>query len=204
MNFIETPRFPDDIAEGSSGGPGFKTQVFESHGGEEQRTQVWSKLRGRYDVSYGIRDKADMDVVRAFFIDCRGRAKGFRFKDWGDYEAVTEQFGVGDGVEVEFRLTKTYGTADPYVRRIFKPIADTVELFADGVLISGSAYTLNATTGTVTFDVAPLDTVELTWSGEFDVPARFDTDQMSSAHDGWLSENWDSIPIVELKLEDPA
>lgn len=203
--FLETPRFPDDIAEGSGGGPGFKTNVFESHGGEEQRTQVWSLLRGKYDVSYGIRNKEDMDLVRAFFINVRGRALGFRFKDWGDYELVNELIGVGDGVQTVFRLTKTYAGGNPYVRRIFKPRAETVVVRVAGVTQTLTTdYTLDATTGTITWEAGsiPADTEEVRVDCEFDIAARFDTDAMASVHDGWRTENWASIPIVELKLED--
>ena len=38
-DFIETPRFDEDIAFGSSGGPRFKTPVFASEGPTEAREQ---------------------------------------------------------------------------------------------------------------------------------------------------------------------
>ena len=44
----------------------------------------------------------------------------------------------------------------------------------------------------------------MTWTGEFDVPARFDTDLMAitvvtKSAQGDLLEAWESIPIVELR-----
>lgn len=204
-SFVESPRFPDNIAEGSGGGPGFKTNVFESHGGEEQRTEIWSKSRGKYDVSYGIREKADMDAVRSFFREMRGRATGFRFKDWGDYELTNENIGTGNGVQVAFPIKKTYGSVNPYIRRIFKPRSDRpFSVTVNNVLVDPADYTVDYTTGIITFDVAVTNTHIVRVTCEFDIAARFDTDELNATHDGYRSESWGGIPIVELKLEDPA
>lgn len=206
VDFIESPRFPDDIAEGSSGGPGWNTNVFESADGTEVRNQVWEKVRHQYDVSYGIRDKSAMDIVRAFFFDVRGRATAFRFKDWGDYQLEQEPIGTGDGTNLVFRIVKTYGANNPYVRRIFKPVDGTIVVYVDSVVVSPSLYTVDTTTGTITFDVgnAPANTKVVAVDCEFDVPVRFDTDALSSSHDGWLTEEWSNIPLKEIKLEDPS
>ena len=102
--FIETPRFPENISYGSSGGPGFSTFVFEGHSGVEQRAIQWSRARAKYNASMGIRDKSDMDDVRAFFYNTRGKALGFRFKDWGDYQLDDEEIGTGDGVVADFQI----------------------------------------------------------------------------------------------------
>lgn len=206
VTFIESPRFPDDIAEGSSGGPGWNTNVFESQDGTEVRNQVWEVVRHQYDVSYGIRDKSAMDAVRAFFFDVRGRAYGFRFKDWGDYQLDAEPIGTGDGTNLVFRIIKTYGANNPYVRRIFKPVDGTIVVYVDGVVESEANYSVDTTTGTITFGAghAPADTKVVTVDCEFDVPVRFDTDVLASTQDGWLSEEWPNIPLKELKLEDPA
>jgi uncharacterized protein (TIGR02217 family) len=206
MSFLESPRFPEGISYGSSGGPGFKTHIFEGHTGIEQRSQIWSISKGRWDVAHGIKDKEDMDVLRAFFYNTRGRALGFRFKDHADYTMINEQIGVGDGANRVFPLIKTYAGGNPYVRRIFKPIASTVEVRVAGVLVSTPGnYALNSTLGIVTFNdspaVIPIVGAAVTVTCEFDVPVRFDVDQMSASHDGWQVESWNSIPIVEL-LED--
>lgn len=205
VDFIESPRFPDGISYGSSGGPGFKTHIFDGHTGIEQRSQIWSIARGRWDVSHGIKDKEDMDVLRAFFYNVRGRAIGFRFKDWGDYEMIDEQIGVGDGTTRVFDFIKTYTGGNPYVRRIFKPVAGTVVVKVNDVVVN-TGFTVSTTLGRVTFNDNPLnippDTHTVKVTCEFDVPVRFDTDQMVASHDGWLAESWGSIPIVELLEED--
>lgn len=40
----------------------------------------------------------------------------------------------------------------------------------------------------------------LTWSGEFDVPVRFDTDEMQIEAVGYDVNSWGSIPLVEVRV----
>lgn len=205
--FLETPRFPDDIAYGSAGGPGFKTFVFEGHSGIEQRNVAWSRARGKWNVAYGIRDKSAMDTVRALFYSVNGRAIGFRFKDWSDYELTNENIGTGDGTTRVFTIKKTYTSgALSYERRIFKPVS-ALTVKVNGVTKTVSThYDIDYTTGILTFTLgnAPTNGHAVTVTGEFDVPVRFDTDELAAKHDSWENETWDSIPIVELLLEEPA
>lgn len=208
-DFLETPRFPEDISYGSAGGPGFKTFIFEGHSGVEQRSITWTRAKGRWDVGYGVRDKADMDIVRAFFYNAHGRAVGFRFKDWSDYSVTDMNTGTGTGALATFLLVKKYVTgANTYTRRIFKPIDGTLTIKVNSVTIpiggGGSEVDIDYTTGTLVFgaSVIPANGHAITWSGEFDVPVRFDTDQLEAAHEGFETETWGNIPLVELPLED--
>lgn len=205
-NFIETPRFPESVSYGSSGGPNFKTWVFEGHSGVEQRNIGWATSKARYDVSHAIKDKADMDELRAWFYAMQGRAYGFRFKDWGDYELTDENIGTGDGVTAAFKIKKTYTVgANSYVRRIFKPISAGFTVKVAGVTKTATThYTLDTTMGIITFTVGNIPTAgqAVTVTGEFDVPVRFDNDAFTAAHEGFLMESWNSIGLVELILED--
>lgn len=206
MAFRETPRFPEDISYGSSGGPTFKTFVYEGFSGVEQRNITWTEAKHRYEASHGVRDKADMALLRAFFYNMRGRAYGFRFKDWSDYELIVETVGTGTGVLAAFPLYKTYATgAYSYVRRIYKPIAAGFVVAVNGVTQTPTThYTLDTTTGIITFDPAaiPANGHAVTVTCEFDVPVRFDIDQMSASHEGWQVESWSSIPLVELREDE--
>lgn len=208
VDFIETPRFPEDISYGSSGGPGFKTEVFEGYGGIEQRGQIWSRARARYNAMHGIRNTEDMDLVRALFYAVRGRAIGLRFKDHSDYQLTNELIGTGDGATDEFALIKTYGTTNAYVRRIFKPVEDTLSVTVGGSPVTVGTPAINRvscdfTTGILTFggDVIPAAAAEIRATCEFDVPVRFDTDAMDVIHDGWQTESWSQIPLIELLID---
>lgn len=209
LSFLESPRFPDQISYGSSGGPSFRTFIFEGHSGIEQGSVAWDRARHRYNAQKGITDKADMDTVRAFFLNLRGRARGFRWKDWSDYELLNEQIGTGNGAATVFKITKTYTAgALSYVRRIFKPVSG-IQVRVNGVLQTEGAlnnYTIDLTTGIITFTGSsiPPNGQAITVTGEFDVPVRLDTDQLDATHEGFLTETWGQIPLVELLLEEPA
>lgn len=212
-SFIESPRFPDNISYGSSGGPGFRTTIFEGHSAEEQRGVNWDRSKARYNVSYDVRDIEDMAVVRRFFYALRGRAVGFRFKDHADYQLVQEVIGVGNGVNLVFKLTATYtvGT-ETYVRRIFKPVPTSIDPDApfivrvDGNVINASNYTVDFTTGIITFDggQAPGNGLNVDVTCHFDVPVRFDTDVLQPSHEGFSVESLSGVPLVEIMLKDAA
>jgi uncharacterized protein (TIGR02217 family) len=193
-------QFPPKIAYGASGGPQFNTSIVTTFGGFEQRNVNWQKSRGRWDVSTGIKIKADMDAVIAFFRARFGKAYGFRFKDWADYQAVGQVIGTGNGVLTAFQLTKLYTSgSNSYSREIKKPVSGTVKIYLNAVL-QGSGFTVDLTTGIVTFSSAPGAGVVVSADCDFDVPARFDTDTLAVRQDGPGIYVWDSIPIVELRL----
>jgi uncharacterized protein (TIGR02217 family) len=67
-------------------------------------------------------------------------------------------------------------------------------------VVQGSGFTVDLTTGIVTFSSAPGAGVVVSADCDFDVPARFDTDTLAVRTDGPGIYVWDSIPIVELRL----
>jgi uncharacterized protein (TIGR02217 family) len=193
-------QFPPKIAYGAAGGAEFNTSVTATFGGFEQRNVNWQKSRGRWDVSTGIKIKTDIDVIIAFFRARFGKAYGFRFKDWIDYQGVGQSIGTGNAVLTAFQLTKTnVSGSNSYVREIKKPVAGTVKIYLNAVLQS-SGYTLDATTGIVTFITAPANGVAVSADFEFDVPVRFDTDVLAVRADGPGLFVWDAIPIVEIRI----
>ena len=121
MSGFHEARFPDNVAYGATGGPEFATTVVGTGSGHEKRNVNWSEARGRWDVASGCKKQAQIDNLIAFFRARRGKAYGFRFKDWTDYKATGQLLGTGDsasGVEV---------------RTITKPVAGTMKVYLDGV-----------------------------------------------------------------------
>lgn len=193
-------RFPAEISYGSKGGVSFNTTIFEATSGIEQRNINWSKGRGKWDVSHGIKTRDQMNELIAFFTVMQGKAYSFRFKDWGDFYLTNQKIGTGDGSNKNFQLIKSYQVGSfKYDRTIKKPVAGTIA----GVLVGGvpTAGTLNTTTGVLSFGTAPTNGADVVVGYcEFDVPARFDTDKMEVAHDFWETMSWSSIPVVEVRL----
>jgi uncharacterized protein (TIGR02217 family) len=192
---VDNVRLPDDIERGAMGGPGFKTTIITLSNGAEQRNQEWNKARGSWDVGYGIKDRADLMEVVNFFHGRRGRARGFRFKDWLDFSAVGQTVGTTINPLV-FTLQKTYAdTVNPYVRPIVLPVADTVKVYVDNIEVM-SGWTLGAN-GVITFTEDPGEDVKASF--EFDVPARFDIDQLPVTLNTYLNGQITGISVVELR-----
>ena len=63
-----------------------------------------------------------------------------------------------------------------------------------------SGWSVNVTTGLITFTTAPAAGVEVTADFEFDVPVRFDTDHMAVTIESYRLHAWQQIPIVELRV----
>jgi uncharacterized protein (TIGR02217 family) len=206
MAFHEV-RFPDNISRGARGGPERRTQVVELASGDEERNASWANSRRRYDVAYGIRRADDLAAVVAFFEARNGRLHGFRYKDWADYKsalpsqaitATDQQIGTGTGSQQTFQLAKRYASgAQTWVRTITKPVAGTVRV-ALGMVEQLSGWTLDATTGVVTFTTAPAG-VAITAGFEFDVPVRFDTDMLDVTLDLERLGSITSIPLLEIR-----
>ncbi len=78
-------RFPTNIDFGLRGGPEFFTTIITTPGGQEQRNQNWEEQRMRFTAAHNLKDQTDYDVILTFFHARKGRARGFRFKDWTDF-----------------------------------------------------------------------------------------------------------------------
>jgi len=207
MAFHEV-RFPDDISRGARGGPERRTQIVELASGDEERNASWANSRRRYDAAYGIRRADDLAAVVAFFEARNGRLYGFRWKDWADYKsclpsqtpAATDQnIGTGDGTKTAFQLTKTYTSgSQSWTRTITKPVAGTVKV-AIGGTVQSSGWSVDTTTGLITFTTAPASGAAITAGFEFDVPVRFDTDTLDVTLDIERLGSITSIPLIEVK-----
>jgi uncharacterized protein (TIGR02217 family) len=100
-------------------------------------------------------------------------------------------------------LAKTYGGAfSAYVRAINKPVAGSVRVAVAGVeATAGTAFTVDTTTGIVTFLAGhiPPDGAAITAGFQFDVPVRFDTDYLEIDHAAFAAGAIPKIPLVEIR-----
>lgn len=193
MGFHEV-QFPTDISYGSKFGPGFKTEIVVLPSGAEERVGRWATARRRGDVSYGTKTPAQLSTLRDFYLARSGALYGFRYKDWGDFAstadgrttsggwgaaAVSHQdqvIGTGDGTTTTFQLIKTYTSGSfSVVRTITKPVSGTV-VVALGAVQQSSGWSVDTTTGIVTFTTAPTLGTQVKAGFEFDVPCRFEKD----------------------------
>ena len=128
--------------------------------------------------------------------------------DWSDFKSslpsVARGFadqspGTGTGSTCFFQLVKSYTSgAQSWTRAIVKPVAGTVRVSLGGVeQLSG--WTVDTTTGIVTFTTAPGSGVAVAAGFEFDVPVRFDSDSMDVNLDIERLGSIPSIPLVEIR-----
>jgi uncharacterized protein (TIGR02217 family) len=192
-------RFPLDVSLDARGGPERATDIVTLSSGREERNSRWLDSRRRYNAAYGIKSRADMQAVLAFFEERRGRFHSFLWRDALDHSSDGGQpLGTGDGETTQFQLIKRYGAAfDPYLRPITRPVEDSVEVMVDGSPIA--AFVVDDLSGMVTFDVAPADGSELTAQFEFDVPVRFDIDRLDVRLTSFDAAEVPSIPVIEVR-----
>lgn len=212
MSFHET-RFPTRISIASSGGPERRTEVVVLGSGHEERNTRWADSRRSYNAGYGVKTRNDLHDVIAFFEERRGRLYGFRWSDRTDNKSCPPQdapsatdqlLGTGDGSTAAFQLVKTYGGSfAPYVRRIAKPVIGTVLVALDGVAqIETTDFIVDPATGIVTFvpGKEPAAGAQVSAGFTFDVPVRFDTDELKIDLTSFEAGQIQSIPVVEIRI----
>lgn len=274
MAGFDEVQFPPQISYGSRGGPQFMTEVTVMDSGHEVRNINWALSRAKYDVSEAVKDMTALADLTKFFYARWGRAYGFRYKDWADYQATLEVLVVTGSKFVQLIRTYTSGSRS-YVRTITKPVASPAVTLRRGGSPFAS-FTLDTTTGLVTltadssatitgitranpgvvttsaahgfsngdkiyienvvgmtqvnglvFTIAGasgsvfnlgVDTTAYTaygslgnarkyvqpaevldWTGEFDVPVRFDIDHLPASLDEYSIGSADGVALVELR-----
>lgn len=197
--------FPLALGRDAAVMPAFSTSVMVTASGHERRNSLWSDARLRFDLGPGIRSSEEMGVLIAFFRARRGAARGFRLRDPSDFSsngmtgtptATDQLLGLGDGLATSFALIKRYGSEDPQVRRITRPVAGSLKVSVNGAV--SRDWTL-APGGIVTFTAAPPRGARVCAGFLFDVPVRFAEDSLAITGHGFGAGEVASIPVIELR-----
>ena len=202
-------RFPLDIGLGSRGGPVRRTDIVTLASGREHRNSRWAGSRRRFDAGLGVRTVDALHAVIAFFEERRGRLYGFRFRDRTDWRSgppskeptpLDQRIGTGNGAERNFQLAKSYGSSfAPYSRLIVKPVGGTVRVAVNGIEQAvGSGFNCDPATGIVAFTAAPPAGAIVTAGFAFDVPVRFDTDELDIDLSAFTAGEIPKIPLIEI------
>lgn len=203
---VELPRH---IARGAKGGSKFNTTVLQMASGREQRNINWSRVRGEWDIGYGLQNREDMEEVLHFFHARWGRAHSFNFYDWVDHSVGIQSVGVADGATTQFQMFKRYQNGPYYFDYEIKKIVPgsvlgvAVDNAGDGnfTTVNPLVWSVDETTGILEFDTAPSWSSEVQVLGfEFYRPVRFDTDLIETSIDFYENFTFPQIPLVEVKL----
>jgi uncharacterized protein (TIGR02217 family) len=212
---------------GAIGGPSFNPLILEDGSGRRVRHAQRYQSKGRWNVGNRQISEANLNSLKDFFIARNGRQRGFRWKDWTDYQAnlhFQHLSGYSSEGQWRFQLVKQYGSRyfgsslaasfifGSYQRPIYKPVQGTVHLFAvigsinPVELTEGTQWTLNYQTGEGFIDPPfyPGSNIWYAATFEFDVPVRFDRDDFAANYLGGDIWQLSNLAIVEETFSPPA
>lgn len=210
MAFLEHPRFPTDINYGVVGGPVYKTNIVEKNSGHENANSVWPEGRHEYDLIYAAKDQLTIERLLTFFHAIKGRAQGFRFKDFTDFKscsiansiACTDQIllRLPDKSNRYYQLVKryTYDANHTTIRLIKKPVKDTIITAVNGK--ETTEFSADFATGILEFYNLPQKNVVITAGFEFDVPVRFMSDTLQISIDSDKTRSVHNLGLIEVRL----
>lgn len=199
-------RLPDDVERGAEGGPRFKTLITPLASGHERRSIDWEKVRGSWDVGYGIQSKDTLDPVIAFFYARQGRAHSFRFKNWSDFELPRQDIGITNGSTATYQVFKRYSSGGVnFDKDLTKLVSGTVQVWVNNVPIAegggASQFSVNLNTGIVTIGstLAAQSGTDVEVLCEFDEHVRFDTDELDIQAFLYNVSSAVRIPIIGVR-----
>lgn len=202
--------FPKQIALGATVVSERRTEIVTLGSGFEERNTRWAHSRRQYDAGQGVRRLDDLHQIIDFFEERRGMLYGFRWHDRIDHKSCAptkaisstdQEIGEGDGETTAFQLVKTYGSVHaPYNRDITKPVEGSVLVALDGVVQARELYSVDPTSGKITFSAAPTVGANVSAGFEFDVAVRFGVDRLEFNLSTFNAGDIPSIPLLEIRL----
>lgn len=194
--------FPSRLAYGAAGGPKTRVDVTQLASGHEKRNARWSQALRRYSVDVGQRPIEEIRALISFFEMRGGPLNGFRFKDPidnstasgdGSISSQDVEIGVGDGAKTQFQLKLNSG------RIIQKPIGSSVLVSVSGATL-GEGFNVDETTGIVSFEQPPAADSAISAGFDFDVPVRFENEELISAVTARNAAQISDISLMEIRL----
>ena len=215
---------PDTIALSGQTGPSTSVEQVSLSNGFRETNLLWTQKLRQLNIGYPNMKPTDAFVVLRIFEAVEGPLNSFLTKDRNDWnttagnmenggesnitkddqkmENTADQTDLGDGSTTTFKLLKDYsvGATATHRRFIIKPQNGTgdfaIKVALDGVLkTEGPDFTVNYSTGIVTFATAPANGVAPTWGGAFYVPVAFMSDDFLAL---LLQPGITSIPDIPL------
>lgn len=165
-----------------------------------QRSVNFSELRGSYTSTPIYDIVIGFDLLRAdvpysefqqlfgFICARRGSWDSFLYLDPEDGTAVLQQFGIGDGAQTVFPLSRSFGA---YTEDTLNVAVDP-EIYVNAVLQT-TGYAVSG--GVVTFTSPPANDAALTWSGTYYMRCRFQTDNTPLSFTLFMQHLWEAKTI---------
>lgn len=206
---VDSTQLSDEIEQNATAHLLTSTAIVRGVSGNETRKSNFANVLRQYSIKFGPETVGE---VISLFETQLGPRYGFTFHDWLD-DTVPDPDGFSAAVEIleqtvvggntHCQLTKTYifpPSTRTRVRKITLPLAATIQVFSDGVLLPSSDWTLSD--GGVLVLTGTFSTV-ISWTGQFYVPVRFLADQLD-INMLVLGVNEVSLELIEILPGSPA
>lgn len=190
------------ICREATGGPGGRTKVISAGNAKEKRNKTWPVLRKTWQVMWVAKSSEDKfkDLLN-FFYSRVGMAYGFLFYDWTDHDDWGNGVVLLDSDSGKYQLFKIYSDdVRPLTKPIFKPVLDTVVIYStvDDVTTVVTDPPIDYTTGQIDWAAEDVPDGDITWTGDFLLPVRFNQDDMTFKVDPSETVVWNGISLIEL------
>jgi uncharacterized protein (TIGR02217 family) len=176
--------------------PTFQTRIQRAVSGRELRaldypyplwqfTLVFDLLRDNPAAGYD-----ELRTLMGFFMLCQGAYGTFLFEDPSDHQVTSQQIGIGNASTTVFQLQRPMGAALPgggFLEPIVAPNLVSA-VYLDGITQSPGAYSVDPSTGLLTFDTAPGSGLIITADYSYYFRCRFTDD--SYAFENFMFQLW--------------
>lgn len=135
--------------------PLWKTRTQQAISGKETRLADWSYPAWQWALTFDFLRAtpaaAEFQSLVGFFNQCQGAFGAFLYADADDNAVTGQALGVGDGATTVFQLARSFGG---FIEPVLAPNVVSAVTLA-GVVQTPSAYSVDSTTGLLTFTAAP-------------------------------------------------
>lgn len=190
--------------------PRFSTDVVVVDSGAESANQKWSQALHTFTLPEVVRTMDIYQAVLDHWMVMAGPAYTFPFRNPMDFSSsaisgparagtitpTDQQIGIGNGSRLNYQIIKNYQRG-PYIhsRKIYLPVVSSVRVALDGVeLLSG--FSVDRTTGIITFSAPPANGVTVSCGYLYDVCVRFESDDSFDA----IARSYSAAGVADITL----
>jgi uncharacterized protein (TIGR02217 family) len=179
MPFINS-NLPLDISNNSTFEVSFNTNIVNFVNGMELRNQLLKSPKLKYKVNYNNLSKKDAQKIMSFFYECQGMMNSFRIRNWLDSELNKEFIYLENGQEIkQIQIIKKYNQNNSqYIRKITKPVLNSLALFVNELELSNNSYNINEQNGLISLNQSLKNNDKLSISCIYDDEVRFANDNI--------------------------
>ena len=169
--------------------PRFSTKIQSAISGRETRAAFMSYPL--WDITFNFEllrsdSTAELDQMMGFFLQMKGSFDNFLVTVPEDNVVTDMNFGIGNGSQVAFQLTRTCGAGGFGFVEPVQNVQTITNVKINGV--ATTAYTINSS-GLITFTTAPASSAVITWTGSYYYRCRFTQD--TASFDRFMNNLWE-------------